>query len=188
MNGIVRASAPLQAPVSVLASTGSWLAACALALYWFGAYSRADMSGRQSAVRALLGVGISYIAVEGLGWLLPRPRPFSQSCDALQLVRHAPHRSFPSRHVASAFAMSLAVSDSSAKLALGFAAIGASLGAARVAAGVHYPSDVLGGAVLGTLIGRIVRGSRPWHLTSRTLQSYVQRAGVCCQSPWLTRP
>lgn len=159
LNGTVRASTSLRTPVSVVASTGSWLTAFALALYWVRACSTADTHGRLAAERALLGVGISYVAVEGLGWLLPRARPFSQSSDALQLVGHTAHRSFPSRHVASAFAMSLAVSDSSAKLALGFAAIGASLGAVRVAAGVHYPSDALAGAVLGTLIGKIVRGA-----------------------------
>ena len=30
------------------------------------------------------------------------------------------------------------------------------LGLSRVAAGLHYPSDVLAGAVLGTVIGRVL--------------------------------
>jgi membrane-associated phospholipid phosphatase len=33
------------------------------------------------------------------------------------------------------------------------------LGASRVAAGVHYPTDVFGGAALGLIVGRYTRRS-----------------------------
>ena len=32
------------------------------------------------------------------------------------------------------------------------------LGLSRVATGLHYPSDVLAGALLGSIIGRLLRG------------------------------
>jgi membrane-associated phospholipid phosphatase len=37
------------------------------------------------------------------------------------------------------------------------AVLAAALGVARVRAGLHYPSDVLAGAVLGSIIGRLLR-------------------------------
>jgi len=54
--------------------------------------------------------------------------------------------------------MATAIARTSRELGWSFAMIGALLGGARVAAGVHYPTDIIGGAVLGAAIGRAVRG------------------------------
>jgi undecaprenyl-diphosphatase len=53
--------------------------------------------------------------------------------------------------------MAAAIAPGSSRLATSFGAIGVLLGVARVAAGVHYPSDVLAGALLGTVIGSLTR-------------------------------
>lgn len=59
--------------------------------------------------------------------------------------------SFPSDHATAAFAIAVAITLRSRRagyLALAMATI---LAVARVAVGIHYPGDVLGGALLGTL-------------------------------------
>ena len=83
-----------------------------------------------------------------------RPRPY--------VALRIPHLlsdsaySFPSGHTIFLFALAVAVYGIHKKFAYWLFAAGVLIGAARVAAGVHYPSDILGGAVLGTLTGYLV--------------------------------
>lgn len=83
-----------------------------------------------------------------------RPRPF--------LALSLPHLlndtaySFPSGHTIFLFALATATYFFNKKLAYFLYISGAIIGLARVAGGVHYPSDILGGAVLGILTGIVV--------------------------------
>ncbi|HEX8969068.1 MAG TPA: phosphatase PAP2 family protein [Chloroflexota bacterium] len=112
---------------------------------------------RQSALRMLAAVGLVYVASEALGMLWPRTRPFARVSTITPLVAHAPSRSFPSRHVAAGLAMARIGRRAHPRLGLAMALVAGLLGASRVAAGLHYPSDVLAGAALGWLVGRGLR-------------------------------
>jgi undecaprenyl-diphosphatase len=61
-------------------------------------------------------------------------------------------RSFPSAHSATSFAAAQVLSRTFP--APGVYALAAAMALSRPYLGVHYPSDVLGGAVMGTLIAR----------------------------------
>jgi undecaprenyl-diphosphatase len=113
---------------------------------------------RRSALRMLMAVGGVYVASEVLGRLWPRRRPFERLTEVQDLAHHAAGRSFPSRHVASGLAMAAIGAREHPRLGVLMAAVAWVLGATRVAAGLHYPSDLLGGALLGTVVGRYVRG------------------------------
>jgi membrane-associated phospholipid phosphatase len=106
------------------------------------------------AARMLVAVGTVYVACEALGRLWPRPRPFERLRDVEALTPHEPGRSFPSRHVASGLVMA---SIGGSRLSGLMAIVAWLLGASRIAAGLHYPSDVLGGAALGVGIGYALR-------------------------------
>jgi len=112
---------------------------------------------RRSAGRMLAAVGLVYLASEllGLGW--QRARPFARLSEVEALVPHSAQRSFPSRHVVSGLAM--AAVGRRAHPGLGLAMSGAAwlLGFGRVAVGLHYPTDVFAGALLGSFIGRMLR-------------------------------
>ena len=54
-------------------------------------------------------------------------------------------------------AMALVALDSDRCVARAMASVAALLGVSRIAAGLHYPSDVVAGAVLGLTISRYVR-------------------------------
>jgi membrane-associated phospholipid phosphatase len=116
------------------------------------------MGRRRSVGRMLLAVTWVYAASEALGKLWPRERPFAQISTVEALVGHAAGRSFPSRHVASALAMAAVGGRAQPALGRTMAAAAILLGASRVAAGLHYPSDVVAGALLGAAIGRMLRG------------------------------
>lgn len=117
------------------------------------------LTGRhRSAIRMLVAVGAVYVASEALGVAWPRQRPLAGRATGVQpLLEHAPERSFPSRHVASALAMAAIGGTEHPKLGLLMSGVGWTLGLSRVAAGLHYPSDVLGGALLGVIVGRYVQ-------------------------------
>ena len=120
---------------------------------------------RRSAARMLAAVALVYLASEALGGLWQRQRPFARLSQVEALVSHAGERSFPSRHVASGLAMAVIGWRAHPKLGLAMAVVAWVLGVSRVAAGLHYPSDVLMGAVLGQAIGRLLRPAGYGHST-----------------------
>ena len=115
---------------------------------------------RRSAFEMLVYVGVVYAACEGLGRLWPRRRPFERLTGIRGLTRHAAGRSFPSRHVASGLVMAAIGGEEHPRLGALMAAVAWLLGLSRVAAGLHYPSDVLAGAALAiatTYVRRTLR-------------------------------
>ena len=144
-NRLVRASQPARTTVAALARWLSWLEVGLMVLLALG-------GRRGTAVRMLVAVAVVYVASEVLGAAWPRERPFSAMPGVDPLVQHAAGRSFPSRHIASGLAMAAIGGRAHPRLGRGMSAVAWLLGASRVAAGLHYPSDVLGGALLGRLI------------------------------------
>ncbi len=82
------------------------------------------------------------------------PRPF----DVLTVKQLIPEGgySFPSGHAAFYFALSTGVYLYNKKLGIAFFAVSALMGIARIFAGVHWPADILGGALVGILTALIV--------------------------------
>jgi membrane-associated phospholipid phosphatase len=68
--------------------------------------------------------------------------PFSWNYDAL---------SFPSGHTTLAFATAFILSTLTPRFRVAFYGVACAVGAARVLLGAHYPSDVIAGAIFGTL-------------------------------------
>lgn len=90
-----------------------------------------------------------YFFTEIIRFFTNRPRPFEVLPDAIQLIPHAGGGSFPSGHTALAFAIAAAVSFYYPKTSIFFFLAAFSIGASRVAAGVHWPSDIVAGAIVG---------------------------------------
>jgi membrane-associated phospholipid phosphatase len=105
----------------------------------------------------LAAVGLVYVASDVLGTVWQRERPFGEIEDVEALVRHTSQRSFPSRHVASGLAMAAIGGRAHPLLGMTMSTVAWLLGVSRVATGLHYPSDVLAGALLGSAIGRLLR-------------------------------
>ena len=83
--------------------------------------------------------------------LIARPRPFSVLRDVITIGKLPTESSFPSGHAAMAFAFAMTYllvmpKSLSGYLLLLFAGI---VAFGRIYMGFHYPSDVLGGALLG---------------------------------------
>jgi membrane-associated phospholipid phosphatase len=85
--------------------------------------------------------------------IVRRPRPV---LEGLPPLGGAPSSlSFPSAHATSSFACATAMTRIAPEAAVLFI-LAAALAAGRPYLGMHYPSDVLGGAVIGTVLGLVV--------------------------------
>ena len=64
-------------------------------------------------------------------------------------------RSFPSGHAAAAFAFATGVGEVVPAAAIPFRALAAVVAYSRVHTGVHYPGDVIAGALAGTTVAEV---------------------------------
>ncbi|HNY03774.1 MAG TPA: phosphatase PAP2 family protein [Bacteroidales bacterium] len=98
----------------------------------------------------LLVAGLS----QGLKALIHRDRPFDSLSD-IEKLSTGGDSSFPSGHTLEAFAMATALSlmFRQRRIILPVFAWALLVAYSRVALGVHYPSDVLAGMILGALSG-----------------------------------
>ncbi|HEU4657366.1 MAG TPA: phosphatase PAP2 family protein [Capillimicrobium sp.] len=118
-----------------------------------GAGAALDRPRRARWLRAAAAVLVTYLFNTLIKNVVRRKRPLLE--DLPQLIATPTQLSFPSAHASSSFA---AVSAYRGLLpGRPLLAVAAVMGWSRVYLGVHYPSDIAAGALLGTLIGRLGR-------------------------------
>ena len=96
-----------------------------------------------STVAARLGV------TEIIRFFYNRPRPFEVFEGVRQLVEHSSGGSFPSGHAALAFALATSVFLVHRRWGILFFVLALAVGLGRIAAGIHWPTDILAGAIIG---------------------------------------
>jgi membrane-associated phospholipid phosphatase len=119
----------------------------------------AILGRRRVGARALAGAGTTWVLLQGLKRGVDRPRPFLADPDGTRRMIAEPHgTSWPSSHPAV-----LTTFTRVAARELGVGVVGrslltgldASVAASRVALGVHYPSDVASGLLMGRAVARL---------------------------------
>ena len=110
----------------------------------------------QPLLKDAVYIGTSVIEALGITYAFKytfdRQRPFEKYPDRIHPIEKEDSPSFPSGHTAAAFSLATSLSITYPKwYVIAPSAVWAcGVGLARINQGVHYPSDVLTGAVIGT--------------------------------------
>ncbi len=103
------------------------------------------------ATAVVLGLVARYGVAELIRYFYHRPRPFA-ALNLPHLLTETSY-SFPSGHAIFFFALAAGVFSTNKRLGAWLYVAAILIGLGRIAAGVHYPSDIFGGAILGVVIG-----------------------------------
>lgn len=140
---------PIMVFYTHLGDGGVLFIAAAMILLLFRATRRA---GASAGIAMVTGLLITNLTIKPL---VARPRPWVVMEGLQTLVTSGDMNSFPSGHTTAAFAFGVALcAVLPQKWAKAAALIAAALmGFSRLYVGVHFPTDVLVGAVIGTVCG-----------------------------------
>ena len=135
---------PLMKVYTQMGNTGMLFIALGVLLLFFKPTRRAGVS---ALCAMLIGLVVVNFTIKPL---VARARPWLVIESFVNLVPEHDPNSFPSGHTNAAFAFALAVCMSAPKKWMKVSAV---WGLSRLYVGVHFPSDVLAGAVIGSLCG-----------------------------------
>ena len=113
-------------------------------------FRRTRRAGFAMAVALVLYMAAGHFFLKPL---FARPRPCDVNTAITILVKRPHGHSFPSGHTASAFAAAFALWLQNRKLGVPALVLAAFIAFTRLYLYVHFPTDVLGGLVLGLALG-----------------------------------
>ena len=123
---------------------------------WFTGKSRTIREQNQRAVlSAIASMLLGNLFVKALNLVFYRPRPFADHTVTLLFYRPS-DSSFPSNPTSIGFCIATSVWWFNRKMGLVLYVLASLLGLARLCGGVHYPSDILGGALIGMFSAYLV--------------------------------
>lgn len=132
-----------------LGNTGMLFIVLGIVLLFF---KQTRKAGASALCAMLIGLVVVNLTIKPL---VARARPWLVIENFVNLVEEHDPNSFPSGHTNAAFAFAIAVCMSTPKKWMKIAAVcmAAVMGLSRLYVGVHFPSDVLAGAAVGSLCG-----------------------------------
>lgn len=140
---------PFMERYTQLGNTGMLFIVLGIVLLFF---KQTRKAGASALCAMLIGLVVVNLTIKPL---VARARPWLTIENFVNLVTEHDPNSFPSGHTNAAFAFAIAVCMSAPKRWMKIAAVCAAvvMGLSRLYVGVHFPSDVLAGALVGSLCG-----------------------------------
>jgi undecaprenyl-diphosphatase len=128
-------------------------------LLWAGKHAGREVA-LKTVICATISAVVSMLVLYGLNNIFFRPRPFTTQVVHL-LFYHNTDSSFPSNAATLAFALAFAVFLYWRKLGWVMLGLATFQGLARIVVGIHYPIDIIGGALLGLGAALAARAAEP---------------------------
>ena len=138
--------------VTFLASILIWFMLGGLVVLWY-----VDGNIKKSLViKALLAAVVAWILSLIIKDLLGATRPFGVNGGPPLTITLPFSSSFPSSHAAFAFALAVTVWFYNRTLGIVYMVGAVIIGIGRVAGNVHFPIDIIGGAILGVFVAIVI--------------------------------
>ena len=125
------------------------LSALVVALWFRGRTPEEREADQTAAVYTVVALLLVSVIIKLLNLAFFRPRPFANH-EVNLIFYHPSDSSLPSNATAVAFVFAIGAGQRSRALRVLGVILGTVLGLSRVIGGVHYPLDILAGALLGT--------------------------------------
>lgn len=106
-------------------------------------------------LRSFIVPTVSFVILSIVRDWIDAPRPYEKFETRPLIPKETKGNSFPSRHVFSAFVIAMAGFYTNPLIGTVFAVLGLVVAVCRVLGGVHFPGDVIAGALLGVISGAI---------------------------------
>jgi membrane-associated phospholipid phosphatase len=151
LEGLEPSRTPVQTDIAVfIAKANNYVNAGIPASLLVAGLIRNDAPMKQNALYIASSTAVSYLLDYAIKKLVKRPRPFLTNAHLRPVYRPGEY-SFPSGHSSSSFAAVTALSRAYSKWYVIAPSYlwAASVGYSRMYLGVHYPTDVVSGALLG---------------------------------------
>lgn len=122
---------------------------------------------KEMVLHALFASVAAWLLSELIKSLVPTVRPFLINGQPVETLTLPFDGAFPSAHTATAFALAVTIWFHDRKIGWIYLILALCVGLSRILANVHFPQDIFGGMVLGTIIAFIFEKVNFFRLLSR---------------------
>ena len=122
---------------------------------------------RHFASESAWAFGLAVVITQIVSLLTKRPRPFLASSEIQALIPLPWNASYPSGHTSTSFALACILLYADWRVGVISMLIALLTALGRVAVGVHYPTDILGGLIVGFVAFAMVRAAHEQLYTRR---------------------
>lgn len=155
INGLAGRSRPVDLMMGLITRYGHWVFFIYGILLWITPGENRKRR-RESCMSAFLAVCLCSVISLAVGKLWDRDRPFTKDRRIRNFTGHKANPSFPSNHAMNGAAVAFQLLRDRMPGGRWMACLAGLLAFSRLFAGMHYPSDILGGGAIAAVVHRIL--------------------------------
>lgn len=162
INKLAGQARPVDLMMDLITCYGHWAFLIYGMLFWF-APGKNQKHRRESCVAAFLAVCLCSVISLAVGKLWHRGRPFTGDRQIWNFTGHKANASFPSNHAMNGAAVAFQLLRDRMPGCRWMACLAGLLAFSRLFAGMHYPSDILGGGAIAAAVHGVL--NKPFAVT-----------------------